>query len=64
MSTPLVVDGVATRDPSWTDRASQFLRWNPVLVLWGLVLGVPALVAALRVVRAPLRLHRRRVRTT
>jgi parallel beta-helix repeat protein len=64
VSTPLVVDGVATRDPSWTDRASQFLRWNPVLVLWGLVLGVPALVAALRVVRAPLRLHRRRVRTT
>jgi parallel beta-helix repeat protein len=61
VSTPLVVADVAQRDPSWLDRVGQFLRWNPVLVLWGLILGVPLLVGALRIVRAPFRPHRRRV---
>ena len=62
VSTPLVVAGVAQRDPSWLDQVGQFLRWNPVLVLWGLILGVPLAVAALRVLRAPFRLHRHRAR--
>jgi parallel beta-helix repeat protein len=62
VSTPLVVAGEAQRDPSWIDRAAQFLRWNPVLVLWGLILGVPLLVGLLRVVRAPFRPLRRRAR--
>ena len=62
VSTPLVVADVAQRDPSWIERAAQFLRWNPVLVLWGLILGVPVLVGVSRVVRAPF--HRRRVQTT
>jgi hypothetical protein len=61
VSTPLVVADVAQRDTSWLDRVGQFLRWNPVLVLWGLILGVPLLVGALRIVQAPFRPHRRRV---
>jgi parallel beta-helix repeat protein len=59
VSTPLVVADVAQRDPSWLDRVGRFLRWNPVLVLWGLILGVPLTHAALRVVRTPLRRRRR-----
>lgn len=59
VSTALVVADVAQRDVSWLDRAGQFLRWNPVLVLWGLILGVPLAVGVLRVVRAPFRLHHR-----
>ena len=51
VSTPLVIGGVAQRDPSWTDRVGQFLRWNPVLVLWALTLGVPLLIG-LSAVRA------------
>jgi parallel beta-helix repeat protein len=62
VSTPLVVADVAQRDPSWVERTAQFLRWNPVLVLWGLILGVPLLAGILRVARAPL--HLRRARTT
>jgi parallel beta-helix repeat protein len=54
VSTPLVVDGVADRDPSWTERVKEFLRWNPALLLWGLILGVPGLVAVLRVLWSPL----------
>ena len=49
----LVIGGVAQRDPSWIERMGQFLRWNPVLVLWALTLGVPLLVGLWRFVRAP-----------
>jgi parallel beta-helix repeat protein len=63
VSTPLVIDGVAQRDPSWIDRVVQFLHWNPVLVLWTLTLGLPLLVGLSRIVRAPLRRVRRRVAT-
>lgn len=63
VSTPLVIAGVAQRDPSWTDRVRQFLHWNPVLVLWTLTLGLPLLVGLTRIVRAPLRRMRRRVAT-
>ena len=59
VSTPLVVADVAQRDPSWVERLGQFLRWNPVLVLWGLVLGVPLTVALLKFVRTPPWLRRR-----
>ena len=58
-----MIAGVAKRDPSWVDRVRQFLHWNPVLVLWGLTLGVPLLVGLTRIVRAPLRRMRRRVAT-
>lgn len=63
VSTPLVIGGVAQRDPSWIDRMGQFLHWNPVLVLWVLTLGVPLLVGLSRFVGAPLRRLRRRVVT-
>jgi hypothetical protein len=69
VSTPLVVGEVAQRDPSWLEQAGQFVRWNPVLVLWGLILGVPLLMGIVRVAGAPARLWRRsglsrRVRAT
>lgn len=48
VSTPLVVDGVAERSMNVVERVAQFLRWNPMLVLWGLVLGVPVVVALAR----------------
>jgi parallel beta-helix repeat protein len=64
VSTPLVIGGVAQRDPSWIDRVGQFLHWNPVLVLWALTLGVPLLIGLWRFVRAPLRRVRRRMATT
>jgi parallel beta-helix repeat protein len=63
VSTPLVIDGVAQRDPSWIDRVGQFLHWNPVLLLWALTLGVPLLVGLTRIVRAPLGRMRRRAAT-
>ncbi len=59
VSTPLVVGEVAQRDPTWVERAGQFVRWNPVLVLWGLILGVPLVAGLVRVAGAPARLWRR-----
>jgi parallel beta-helix repeat protein len=55
VSTPLVLDGVAQRDPSWIDRVGRFLHWNPVLVLWALTLGLPLLVGLSRAAGKPLR---------
>jgi parallel beta-helix repeat protein len=48
VSTPLVVAGVAIRDTSWTDSLVAVLRWNPMLVLWSLLLGVPIVATAVR----------------
>ena len=36
----------ATRDTTWIGPSRrQYIRWNPLLVLWGLILGVPIVVA-------------------
>jgi parallel beta-helix repeat protein len=48
VSTPLVVAGAAIRDTSWTDGVATVLRWNPMLVLWSLLLGVPIVVTLIR----------------
>ena len=56
VSTDLVLAGQTQRDTTWLTSVQQLLRWNPLLVLWGLILGVPLLVALLR---RPLLLGRR-----
>ena len=56
-STPLVVGGVSQRRETLAGTISQFYRWNPVLVLWTAILGVPVLVGLFGPLR---RLARRR----
>lgn len=58
VTTPLVVDSVVTYETSWVDELGKYIRWNPLLVLWGLILGVPLIVGVLRVLESPF-LHRR-----
>lgn len=48
VSAPTVVEGQASRHLSPLDKATRYLQWNPVLVLWGLILGVPLLVGGIR----------------
>ena len=58
VTTPLVVDSVVTYETSWIDEVGKYIRWNPLLVLWGLILGVPIIVGVLRVLEPPfLRRH-------
>ncbi len=61
VSADLVVEGTAIRDTSWTERLGAFLHWNPLLLLWSLVLGVPVLVAILRLVSGRTRAGRLRI---
>ncbi len=49
----LVVDGVAEHSSSWYAHAARVLRWNPMLALWGLLLGVPTIVGLARMVYRP-----------
>ena len=57
VTTPLVVDSVVTYETTWVDEVAKYIRWNPLLVLWGLILGVPFLVGVLRALEPPF--HRR-----
>ena len=41
-STPLVVAGQAVRDDTITLTVARFFKWNPLLILWTAILGVPA----------------------
>lgn len=59
VTTPLVVDSVVTYETSWVDEVGKYIRWNPLLVLWGLILGLPALIGVIKVVEMPF-LHRHR----
>jgi parallel beta-helix repeat protein len=59
VTTPLVVDSVVTYETTWVDDVAKYIRWNPLLVLWGLILGVPLIVGVLRVLEPPF-LRRRR----
>lgn len=61
VTTPLVVDSVVTYETTWVDRIAQYVRWNPVLVLWGLILGVPVVVGLFRVLESPFLRHRQGV---
>ena len=53
VTTPLVVDSVVTYDTTWLDELATYVRWNPLLVLWGLILGVPIMVSVVRLVGSP-----------
>jgi parallel beta-helix repeat protein len=63
-STPLVVAGQAVRDDTVTMTIAKFFKWNPLLILWTAILGVPAVFGATRLVayvvrrrRGPHRVH-------
>jgi hypothetical protein len=45
-STPMTVAGEAARPESPADVIGRVFRWNPVLVLWVAILGVPMVVGA------------------
>jgi len=59
-STPLVVAGAADRGHGWTTAVARVFRWNPLLVLWTAILGVPAVLGAARLAQLVLRGRRRR----
>jgi parallel beta-helix repeat protein len=61
VTTPLVVAGVTTHDTTWVDEAARYIRWNPLLVLWGLILGLPTIVGVYRILESPFRRRRRAV---
>lgn len=44
-ATPLVVDGVAMRDREFITSMGKYFKWNPLLILWTAILGVPSLWA-------------------
>ncbi|MGE5603607.1 MAG: right-handed parallel beta-helix repeat-containing protein [Nitrososphaerales archaeon] len=46
--TPFVVNGKSLRKQTTAERARLFFRWNPVLIVWTAILGVPALALLLR----------------
>ncbi len=60
MSASLVVAGAALRETTWFDTVTAVLRWNPVLMLWSVVLGVPIIIAVARFSLAMARKRRRR----
>jgi parallel beta-helix repeat protein len=57
VTTPLVVASVVTYQTSWVDEVAKYIRWNPLLALWGLILGLPIIVGVFRILGSPLR-HR------
>lgn len=60
VSASLVVAGAAVRETTWFDSVAAVLRWNPMLMLWSVVLGVPIIVAVARFSMAAARNRRRR----
>ena len=59
VNAPLVVDGVADRDRTWFDHVVTFIRWNPLLLVWTVVVLFPLIMWVLRRV-LPALVHRRR----
>jgi len=57
-STPLVVAGQTVRDNTITMAIARFFKWNPLLILWTAILGVPAVFGATRLVHYALRRRR------
>ena len=56
-STPLVVAGQAVRDDTITLAVARFFKWNPLLILWTAILGLPAVFGVTRLISYLL--HRR-----
>ena len=46
VSASLVVAGAAVRETTWFDTLTAVLRWNPMLVLWSVLVGILAAVGA------------------
>jgi parallel beta-helix repeat protein len=63
-SAPVVQDGRAVRSESVGTFLGQTFRWKPLLALWTVILGWPALLGVRRVVRALLRRRRTTLRVT
>lgn len=59
-STPTVVAGEAQREEGLTTELGKVFRWNPLLVLWTAILGIPAVLALRSVLRAAVRAGRGR----
>jgi len=59
VSAPVVIAGAAIRDTAWPDQVVDVIRWNPMLVLWSVLLGVPIVVALIRLVWTAARPSRR-----
>ena len=49
-ATPLVVDGTAVRDNAVGTTVAKYFKWNPLLILWTAILGIPVVLAAKAVV--------------
>jgi parallel beta-helix repeat protein len=60
VSAPVVIAGAAIRDTAWSDHVADMVRWNPMLVLWSILLGVPIVMALMRLLRAATRPNRRK----
>jgi parallel beta-helix repeat protein len=58
-STPLVVGGVPQRAGGPVNVMGRVLRWNPVLLLWITILGVPTVLTLRQVVRTGRHARRR-----
>lgn len=58
-STPMVVAGEAQRGQGWATEVARFFRWNPLLVLWTAILGVPAVLGLGRLAQLAVRGARR-----
>jgi parallel beta-helix repeat protein len=59
-STPMVVAGEPQRDEGVTTAVAKVFRWNPLLVLWTAILGIPTVLALTSLVRTAVRAGRRR----
>ncbi|MGY1815107.1 right-handed parallel beta-helix repeat-containing protein [Blastococcus sp. SYSU D00820] len=59
-STPMVVAGETRRDEGLGTTLGKVFRWNPLLVLWAAILGIPAVLGVRSLARAALRAARRR----
>ena len=60
VSAELAVAGDAVRYHTWVDAMVAMLRWNPMLLLWSIVLGVPIIIGVVRFSMTTARKRRRR----
>ena len=56
----MVVAGEPQRDEGVTTAVAKVFRWNPLLVLWAAILGIPTVLALQSLVRTAVRAGRRR----
>jgi hypothetical protein len=58
-STPLVIAGQPLRRTSALTLVGRVFRWNPLLILWATILGVPTALTLPQLVRTVGRMRRR-----